>query len=90
MEKVITKFSVLNPDMATATVNDTATTGTAAFSGATSASDVPFTSSVPPASTTIGGGPAGASSSTAGAMPMRTGAVGYAALFGAGAALAYL
>merc|ERR1711939_247330 len=60
--------------------------------------DAPFTSGVPEPTTTIGdatptGSPgsqatdAAATSSTAGAMPMVTGAVGAAALFGAGAAI---
>jgi len=76
--------NVLNPANATATVSDGATTGAPAFSGASSASSVPFTSGAPAASTTVAG--ASSSSSKAAAQPMRTGAIGAAALFGAGAA----
>ncbi len=85
--------NVLNPANATATPDATMSTQMPAFSGASSATDVPFTSGVPtPTAPAATGGAAGegeASSTTSGgAMPMRTGAVGAAALFG-GAALVY-
>ncbi|MCJ1282041.1 hypothetical protein MMC26_001364 [Xylographa opegraphella] len=83
---------VLNPNATTLTANPTTTMP--AFAGATSGSDVPFTSGIPTPTSALGGGAAAgassaamASSSSAGAWaPMRTGAVGAAALFGAGAA----
>lgn len=87
--------NVLNPN-ATAGPEPSATTGAPGFTGASSASDVPFTSDQPTPTTQVnptteGAGPAATeavSSSTSGpAMPMRTGAVGAAALFGAGAAV---
>ena len=86
--------NVLNPTNATL-AKGTEQNGQVAFSGASRASDVPFTSGVPTASTTIGGAAtsaanptaSGARSSTAGASaPMKTGAVGISALFGAAAA----
>ncbi|KAF7513646.1 hypothetical protein GJ744_007697 [Endocarpon pusillum] len=85
--------NVLNPANATATPNATMSTQMPAFSGASSASDVPFTSNVPtPTAPAPTGGAAGGSSTSSSAsgaaMPMRTGAVGAAALFG-GAALVY-
>lgn len=85
--------NVLNPANTTATPDATASTQVPAFSGASSASDVPYTSNVPtptgPAATSGAAGGSQSSSSTSGAaMPMRTGAVGAAALFG-GAALVY-
>ncbi len=85
--------NVLNPDNSTATPDSAMSTQMPAFSGASSATDIPFTSGVPtptaPAATGTTGGAGGASSSASGAaMPMRTGAVGAAALFG-GAALVY-
>ena len=71
--------------------NASATTGAPAFSGATSASEAPFTSGVAAPSTTINPSEAGAgaasSTSSALGVAMKTGAVGAAALFGAGAAL---
>ena len=75
---------VLNPSNTTAM--PAGTTGAVAFSGASSASDVPFTSGVPGPSTTVGGGaPAATSTSKAAAPPMKTaGSIGAAALFGAG------
>lgn len=84
--------SVLNPN-STTTASPTASTGSPAFSGATSATNVPFTSGVATPTGAVGGGAAGNSSATArsskaGAMPMVTGAVGMGALFGAGAVLA--
>jgi len=79
---------VLNPS-ATEGPAATATAGTGAFTGASSATDEPFTSGVATVTSSIGGGPATATSSSskaAAAGPMMTGAVGAAALFGAGAA----
>jgi len=83
--------NVLNPNNATATANPSQSSGAPAFSGASSASSVPFTSGVPTptasAATESAPGATGASSSSSGAaMPMKTGAMGAAALFG-GAAL---
>ena len=90
--------NVLNPGNRTATPDPTASTQTAAFSGASSASDEPFTSGVATATTSVNtdgpasmasaatGGGESASSSGKGAMPLQTGAIGAAALFG-GAAL---
>jgi uncharacterized surface protein with fasciclin (FAS1) repeats len=82
--------NVLNPNNATATANPSQSTGAPAFSGASSASSVPFTSAVPTptasAATESAPGATGASSSSSGgAMPMKTGAVGAAALFGGAA-----
>lgn len=91
--------NVLNPNNTMAMPTPTASTQMPAFSGATSMSDVPLTSGVPSATgqsigaaPTMAGGSGGTmdggamSSSTSGpASPMRTGAVGVAALFaGAG------
>lgn len=86
--------NVLNPMNATATANPSEATGAPAFSGASSASGgaVPFTSGVPTptasaATESAPGATATASSSSAdAAVPMKTGAVAAAALFG-GAAL---
>ncbi|KAJ9649372.1 hypothetical protein H2201_006590 [Coniosporium apollinis] len=82
--------NVLNPQMSMAP-NASATTGAPAFSGATSASEAPFTSGVATPTTTINPSEAGAgaasSTSSALGVAMKTGAVGAAALFGAGAAL---
>ena len=89
--------NVLNPSDTTAAPTASATEGAAAFPGASSASDLPLTSGVPSATGAIGGGPAAASSEAAAssaastsnpAMPMRTGAIGAAALF-AGAGVAF-
>ncbi|ERF75420.1 hypothetical protein EPUS_00213 [Endocarpon pusillum Z07020] len=85
--------NVLNPANATATPDATMSTQMPAFSGASSASEVPYTSNVPtPTGPAATGGAAGgsetSSSASGAAMPMRTGAVGAAALFG-GAALVY-
>ncbi|MCJ1246977.1 hypothetical protein MMC30_004188 [Trapelia coarctata] len=86
--------AVLNPNATTLTPNPSSTT--VAFAGATSATDVPFTSGIPAPTSMLGGGAAVAtstaaaasSSSSAGAWaPMRTGAIGAAALFAAGGAL---
>ena len=93
--------NVLNPNMTSAMPDPSATMQSAAFAGASSGSMVPFTSGVPTPTSPIGGGmtttqEAGAGTDTAtatametgttgAAMPMRTGAVGVAALFaGAG------
>jgi Fasciclin domain len=82
--------NVLNPANATATPDPAMSTQMPAFSGASSATNVPFTSGVPTPTAPVGGGETAMSSSSASgqAMPMRTGAVGAAALFG-GAALVY-
>jgi hypothetical protein len=78
--------NVLNPGNATATADGVG------FAGASSVSNAPYTSGIPSATESVGGGAASAtataasSSSKAGAAaPMRTGAIGAAALFGAGA-----
>ncbi|MCJ1317535.1 hypothetical protein MMC15_002860 [Xylographa vitiligo] len=87
--------AVLNPNATTLTANPTTTM--VAFAGASSVSTIPFTSGIPTPTSMLGGGAAAgassasaamaASSSTAGAWaPMRTGAVGAAALFAAGGA----
>ncbi|KAI1390497.1 FAS1 domain-containing protein [Hypoxylon trugodes] len=87
---------VLNPDNASAAPDTTASSATPAFSGASSASDgVPFTSGVSTATTTFpaatsAGGSAASSSSSGLAMPMKTGAVGAAALFGGAAVIVNL
>ncbi|KAI9870631.1 MAG: hypothetical protein M1830_004025 [Pleopsidium flavum] len=89
--------NVLNPNMTMATPNPTASSQSAAFSGASSASNVPYTSGVATPTSVIMGGAGAAQSSAAGgaaksssksgaAMPMRTGAIGAAALFAAGGA----
>lgn len=85
--------NVLNPNMTMAMPSPSATTGSAAFSGASSASSVGLSSGVPTPTSTIGGvavatgtatgTPMSSSSSKAAAAPMKTGAVGAAALFGA-------
>ncbi|KAI9842228.1 MAG: hypothetical protein M1837_007373 [Sclerophora amabilis] len=90
--------NVLNPELSTATPDPAAPTQSVAFSGASSADSVPFTSGVPTPTSILGGAapsPTGGadsegggmtSSSTAGAAAaMKTGGVGMAALFGAGA-----
>lgn len=82
--------NVLNPDN-TAAATPSATSGAPGFTGASSVSDVPFTSGQPTPTTEInpssegpGAASTAVSSSTSGpAMPMKTGAVGAAALFGA-------
>jgi uncharacterized surface protein with fasciclin (FAS1) repeats len=80
--------NVLNPMNATATANPTESTGAPAFSGASSASSLPFTSGVPTptatAATESAPGATGATS-TGAAVPMKTGAVAAAALFGGAA-----
>ncbi|GAM37204.1 hypothetical protein TCE0_022f06925 [Talaromyces pinophilus] len=85
--------NVLNPNNTSATPNATATSQIPAFSGASSASAIPFTSGVTASATATGtgagagAGVTGTSSSTAGAMPMRTAGVGAAMVFGAAALL---
>jgi len=88
--------AVLNPNATTLTANPTTTM--VAFAGATSVSTVPFTSGIPTPTSMLGGGAAAGASSASAAMmasssssagawaPMRTGAVGAAALFAAGGA----
>lgn len=84
--------AVLNPTNATI-ANSSATAGAPAFSGASAASNVPFTSGQPSATRTIAPaatsqanpGQSSAASSTAGAAPMQTGAIGMGALLGAAA-----
>jgi len=83
--------NVLNPDNS-AVANSTATTGAPAYTVTATATEDPFTSGQPQASTTInptsdGAGPATTHSSTAAANPMITGSIGYGALLGAGAAV---
>lgn len=88
--------AVLNPTNATI-ANPSATAGAPVFPGASSVSNVPYTSGqptptrtvAPEATTAANPGPASSSSSRAGAVPMQTAAVGMSALFGAAAA-AYL
>ncbi|CAF3636470.1 unnamed protein product [Fusarium graminearum] len=74
---------VLNPDKPSATANPTASTQEAAFSGASSVSDVPFTSGVPEGTAQATG--LSPSTSTEGAA-QATAAIALGALFG-GAAL---
>ena len=89
---------VLNPMNATAAPNADSEDSTPAFTGASSATDAPYTSGVPtptsalvPAEETSGGasgaGGAASTSSEGVAAAMKTGAVGAAALFGGAAAL---
>jgi len=76
---------VLNPANTTATPE--ATKGAVAFSGASSATSLPFTSGVPAPAASTGGGVAGVTSTSKKgvAAPMQTaGAMGAAVLFGAG------
>ncbi|KAM0354346.1 hypothetical protein ACHAPU_001390 [Fusarium lateritium] len=75
--------AVLNPEMPSATADPTAKTQEAAFSGASSVSDIPFTSGVPTASAQATG--LSPSTSTEGAA-QATAAIALGALFG-GAAL---
>jgi len=93
--------NVLNPMESAAKPNMTASTQSVAFSGASKASVVPFTSGIPAPTVAIatpsaatatgavgGGSGSGSSSSSSGiAMPMKTGAVGVAALFGGAVAI---
>lgn len=86
--------NVLNPGNRTVQPIASASTQAPAFANATSASDVPFTSGVPMATTSINTvGPSSASSaatesstSSGGAVPRQTGAMAAAALFGGAAA----
>ncbi|KAI1870581.1 uncharacterized protein JN550_005124 [Neoarthrinium moseri] len=86
---------VLNPANSTETPDATATSAPPAFSGASSGTaGVPFTSGISTPTTTVpaatsGGGAATSSTSNPG-MPMKTGAVGAAALFGGAALFANL
>lgn len=83
---------MLNPANTTATADPSATTVAPAFSGgATGTVGVPFTSGISTPTTTFPAATSGgarSSSSSGIAAPMKTGAVGAAALFGAGAFLA--
>ncbi|XDG02620.1 hypothetical protein ABKA04_002235 [Annulohypoxylon sp. FPYF3050] len=84
---------VLNPNNTSAAPDTAATSATAAFSGASSGTDgVPFTSGVATATTTFPAATSagGSSSSEGAAMPMMTGAVGAAALFGGAAVMVNL
>jgi hypothetical protein len=95
---ILTIYSVLNPNATSAAsdLNPTATP-TPAFAGASSASDVPFTSGVPEPSTTLEvptaatasptSNPSSASSSAGAAHAMATGFVGAGVIF-AGALMA--
>jgi uncharacterized surface protein with fasciclin (FAS1) repeats len=79
---------VLNPQNATATPDPSASTAAPVFPGASSASDVPYTSGVPTPTASVATSEAPgatAATSSGGAMPMKTGAVGAAALFGGAA-----
>lgn len=93
---------VLNPANSTVTANPSQTSEVPAFSGASSASNAPFTSNIPTPTSSIntaGGGAANSvatsassasassSSSSGVAMPMKTGAIGAAALFGGAAVM---
>ncbi|KAK9780474.1 putative FAS1 domain-containing protein [Seiridium cardinale] len=83
---------VLNPDNTTATPDPTASSATPGYTGAsTDTAGVPFTSGVPTPTTTFpaatSGGSEATSTSNPGA-PMKTAAVGAAALFGGAAMLA--
>ncbi|KEF52031.1 uncharacterized protein A1O9_12021 [Exophiala aquamarina CBS 119918] len=81
--------NVLNPENSTATAPaDDSESGTPAFEGASSASDVPFTSGARQPTSTIAteNAPQATSSSSSGlAAPLQTGAMGAAALFGGAA-----
>ncbi|KAI1407655.1 FAS1 domain-containing protein [Hypoxylon sp. FL1857] len=87
---------VLNPNNTSATPDPSATTTTPAFTSASSGTaGVPFTSGITTPSTTFpaatsAGGSGESSSSSGAAMPMKTGAVGAAALFGGAAVFANL
>jgi transforming growth factor-beta-induced protein len=88
--------SVLNPANSTAEPNPSESSGVPAFAGAQDqddglASGVPTpTASLNPTSEASAAATATSSSSSGGAMPMITGAIAPAALFGAGAILANL
>ncbi|KIW98519.1 uncharacterized protein Z519_00180 [Cladophialophora bantiana CBS 173.52] len=79
--------NVLNPSNTTAAPNPSQESGSPAFSGASSASNIPFTSGVPMPTSAMGsqsatGATATSSSSSGAAMPAKTGAMGAAALLG--------
>lgn len=84
--------NVLNPDNSTARPDVTASTQQPAFTGASSASDVPFTSGITATGSAAPTGGAGATATSSGpaeaGVPMQTAAVGAAALFGGAAMLA--
>ena len=84
--------NVLNPDNSTARPDVTASAQTPAFSGASSASDVPFTSGITATGSAAPTGGSGATPTSSGpveaGVPMQTAAVGAAALFGGAAMLA--
>ncbi|KAF2101005.1 Fasciclin-domain-containing protein [Rhizodiscina lignyota] len=87
--------NVLNPNNTSAAPSSSATAGSPGFSGASSVSSAPFTSGVASPTTTVAGGASSAaasasSKSSALGAPMKTGAVGAAALFGAGAVMVNL
>lgn len=75
--------SVLNPSNTTASPIPTATSQAVAFAGVSSASNVPFTSGI--SATTTAPSASTMTAAAYGGMP--SGAVGMAALFGAGAAV---
>lgn len=83
--------NVLNPANATARPDVTASAQQPAFTGASSASDTPFTSGITATGSAPTGG-AGATATSSGpaeaGVPMQTAAVGAAALFGGAAVLA--
>jgi uncharacterized surface protein with fasciclin (FAS1) repeats len=81
---------VLNPANATATPDPAASTAAPAFPGASSVSDVPFTSGVPTPTGSVAPtseAPGATATSEGAGVPMKTGAVGAAALFGGAAVL---
>jgi uncharacterized surface protein with fasciclin (FAS1) repeats len=80
--------AVLNPSNTTAMPNPSESTAAAAFPGASS-TDAGLTSGVPTPTETAAteSAPGATSSSSGGAMPMVTGAINVAALFGGGAAI---
>ncbi|KAI9893336.1 MAG: hypothetical protein M1814_000466 [Vezdaea aestivalis] len=88
--------NVLNPGNATATPNPSVSTQVPAFAGASSATNVPYTSGVPTPTASVGGAATTTSrasaastapATTGAAAPARSAAVGMGALFG-GAAIA--
>lgn len=93
---------VLNPNNTSASPNPSQSTQSVAFSGASSATGVPFTSGVPTPTSALATptGAAGSGSSPSGsatssrasgaAAPMNTGSMGIAAMLGAGAGAALL
>jgi uncharacterized surface protein with fasciclin (FAS1) repeats len=85
--------NVLNPQNSTARPDVTASTQQPAFTGASSASGIPFTSGMTATGTAAPTGGAGATATSSGpaqaaGMPMQTAAVGAAALFGGAVMLA--